>query len=122
MVADGEGRADSPFGIVAERRRRAEDSHDGVADELLDDAAERLELLADGVMVGVQEGAHVLRIEVLRLGGEADEIDEDDADDPPLLVGGGGDRGAAREAEPGGIRVLLAAYGTCGHGRRVRRR
>ena len=46
-VADRERRAHRPLGIVLVRDRRAEDGHDGVADELLDRAAVPLELAAD---------------------------------------------------------------------------
>ena len=44
LVGDPEGRADGSLGVVAVRDRHAEDADDGVADELLDDAAVELDL------------------------------------------------------------------------------
>ena len=47
------------------RDRRAEERHHRVADELLDGAAEALELLAQMRVVGSQQSADVLGIEPL---------------------------------------------------------
>jgi len=66
--------------------RRAEDGHHGIADELLHDAAEGLQLVAHRPVVRREDRAHVLRVELLGARREADEVDEDDADDPPLLA------------------------------------
>ena len=54
-VADRERRAHGPLGIVLVRRRRAEERHHGVADELLDGAAVALELGADALVVRAEE-------------------------------------------------------------------
>ena len=110
-VANGECRADRALGVVAVGRRRAEDAHDRVADELLDRAAVALELLADALVVRREDRADVLRIELLGTSGEADEVDEQDGDDAALLAGppGLGERRAARVAELREVGVLLAA-------------
>ena len=62
-----------------------------------------------------------MRIELLGARREADEVDEDDADDPPLLpvrrfLGQGG---PAREAEARDFRVVLAAGKARRHSRIV---
>ena len=54
-VADGERRADGALGVVLVRDGRPEDRHHGVADELLDGAAEALELGAHARVVGLEE-------------------------------------------------------------------
>src|SRR5215475_12354950 len=64
------------------------------------------------LVVRREEGPDVLGIEHLRARRESDEVDEDDGDDPPLVAAGRGRRLellAAREAEPGDVRVLLTA-------------
>ena len=66
--------------------RGAEEGHHGVADELLDRAAEALELGAQAQVVAGEQGADVLGVEPLRAGGEADEIAEHDGHDLPLLA------------------------------------
>ena len=62
-VADGECRADRPLVVVPEGLGRAEDTHHRVADELLDPAAEALELGANAPVVRRQDRAHVLGIQ-----------------------------------------------------------
>ena len=110
-VTNRKRRADSPFGIVPVRGRSAEDRHHGVADELLHDAAERLELVPHRGVVRSKDRAHVLRIELLGARREADEVDEDDADDPPLLAVRRllDERGSAGEAKTRNRRVFLGA-------------
>ena len=73
------------LGVVLVRQRRAEERHDGVADELLDRAAEPLQLGLHPAVIGREHAADVLRIEVLGAAGEADEVGEEDADDLALL-------------------------------------
>ncbi len=118
-VADGQRRAHGPLGIVAVGRRRAEDRHHGVADELLHDAAEGLELVAHRPVVRRQDRAHVFRVELLRARREADEVDEDDADDPALFALRRllGQRSPARETEACDLGVVLAARTARGHAR-----
>ena len=53
------------FRVVAVRERRAEQTHDGVADELLDDTSERLDLQPDSLVVRRQERLHLFRVETL---------------------------------------------------------
>src|SRR5262249_43989912 len=82
-------------------------------------------LAADGLVVGRQNRADVLGVELLRAGGEADEVDEEDADEAPLLLRSsllGAERGPARKAKPSDVRVVLATCTADGHGQRVRRR
>ncbi len=68
------------------RERRAEQRHHGVADELLDRAPEALELGAEVGVVGVEQRAHVLGVELLRPRREADQVGEEDAHDLSLLA------------------------------------
>jgi hypothetical protein len=65
--------------------RRAEDGHHGVADELLNRAGMPLELVADASVVRGEQLANVLGVEPLGLGGEANEVDEDNGDVLSLL-------------------------------------
>ena len=121
-VPDDERRAHRALRVVAVGERRAEHAHHRVADELLDDAAERLDLAADALVVGRKHRANLLGVEPLGPRREPDEVDEDDRDDPPLVPGRAlvADRGAAREAEVGDRRVLLAAGRTDDHWRSLR--
>ena len=109
-VADHERGAHRALRVVAVRERRAEEAHHRVADELLDHAAERLDLTPDALVVRRQHRADVFRVEPLGPRGEADQVDEDHRHDPPLdprrLVGG--HRRTAQQAEPGDVRVLGA--------------
>jgi hypothetical protein len=65
---------------------RAEERHHGIADELLDRAAEPLELLLQPGVVGSENRGDVLRIHLLGLRREADEIAEERRNDLPLLT------------------------------------
>ena len=85
-VANRERRADRALGIVLVRDRGAEDGHDRVADELLDRAAEALELGANACVVGLEQPPHVLRVHALGARGEADEVAEEAGDDLALLA------------------------------------
>jgi hypothetical protein len=120
-VTDGQGRPDRAFRVVAERGGGAEDADDCVADELLDEAAEGLDLAPDRVEVRTQERLDVLRVEMLGPRREADQVDEDDADEAPLLPAAafGLERDPASQAEPRDGGVLLTArragrYRVCG--------
>ena len=66
--ADRERRADRPLGIVLVGHRRAEERHDGVADELLDRPAVVLELVAQERVVRRQGAADVLDVHAARSG------------------------------------------------------
>ena len=65
-VPDDERRAHRTLRVVAVRERRSEDAHDGVADELLDDAAERLDLAADALVVRREHAREPLRDRAVR--------------------------------------------------------
>ena len=110
-VPDGERGPHRALGVVAVGDRRAEDAHDGIADELLDAPAVALELSPNALVVGNEERPHVLRVELLGAGGEPDEIDEQHGDDSPFLPGrgGSGEGCAAGVAELRPVRVLLSA-------------
>src|SRR5206468_4979653 len=96
----GQAGPDRSLGIVLVSGRDAEYRHDGVADVLLDGAAEAFDLLGHGSEEGLQDAAKVLRIEAgSELGGRR-EVGEQDGHDLALLELGGLQRGAARAAEP----------------------
>ena len=100
----------------------AEEGDHGVADELLDGAAEALELTAQTLMVGSEQGPHVLRIHLLGSGSEADEVGEEHGDDLPLLTRGRRiQRDSAGEAEPRSLGILLPAARTDKHAEKRRR-
>ncbi len=123
-VADRERRAHRALGVVLVRGRSAEERHHRVADELLDGAAEALELPAQVRVVRGEQAADVLGIELLGAGGEADEIGEEHRHDLALLARGRGrslQRRAARVAEPRGVRVLGRAARADDHALSVRR-
>ena len=96
MSLDDERRSHGALRVVAVGERRAEDAHHRVADELLDDAAERLDLAAHAVVVRRQDCTNVLGIEPFGSGREPDEVDEDDGDDPPLVPGASSPRRSRR--------------------------
>ena len=113
-VADRERCAYGALRVVLVRGRRAEDGHDRVADELLHGAAVPLELGSQARLIRREHAADVLGVEPFRLGGEPDEIHEDDRDRLPLLAERalhGFERSRARVAEPGAFRVLLTTTG-----------
>ena len=109
----GEGGAQRALRIVLVADRGSEERDHGVADELLDRAAEPLELVPQAAVVRQQSRADVLGIELLGAGGRADEVDEDGRDEP-ALPRADGDVGPlegqpAGEAETGARRVILGA-------------
>ena len=76
--------ANGSLRVVLVRDGRAEESHGGIADELLDGASVALELLTHGHVVGIDDAADVLGVELFGKRCEPDDVDEDDADDLPL--------------------------------------
>ena len=68
------------------RDRRAEQRHDRVADELLDGAAEALELRPHVPVVAAQHGGDVLGIRRLGTRGEPDQVAEEDGHDLALFA------------------------------------
>jgi CDGSH-type Zn-finger protein len=77
--------ADCPFGVVPVRERGAEDRDSGVADELLDDPAETLDLSAEGVEEQLQPFAHVFGVVALGVRRGVDDVDEQDRNELALL-------------------------------------
>ena len=111
-VADREGCAHCPLGVVLVGDWRAEDGHHRVADELLDRAAVALELAAHPSVVRRQGRADILRVEELRLRGRADQVGEEDRHNLALLeeqLGGRVERRAAAGAEGNAVRALPPA-------------
>ena len=107
--------SDRALRIVAVSHGRAEHGHHGIADELLDDAAERLDLGANPGEVRRQDRPDVLRVEALCPRSETDEIGEENRDDLAFLGEAMrlvGKRLRASQAELRDRRVLLAAAGT----------
>ena len=69
-----------PLGVVLLRDRGAPDRHDGVADELLDDAAVAADDRPGELEVAREELADLLGVALLREGREADEVAEQHRD------------------------------------------
>src|SRR5262249_14595892 len=102
-------------GIIVMRDGRAEERHHGIADMLVDGAAEIRDDAVDEPRVAGDEVPQLLGIETLRQRGEAREIGEEDGDLAPLAAGlerrggrGGGTwRGCQRS--DGGEQLLAMA-------------
>ena len=77
--------AGSPGEDLSSAAVHAEHGHHGVADELLDDATVRLDVLVPAQEVGVDDGADILGVELLGQHGEVDEVGEQDRDELALL-------------------------------------
>jgi hypothetical protein len=77
-VANREGRAHRPLRVVLVGDRGAEDRHHRVADELLDRAAEALELALEPRVVRTEQRRDVLRVHALGARGEAGQVGEED--------------------------------------------
>src|SRR5258708_6214621 len=90
------------------RDRRAEHGHDGVADELLEVASERLDGSFRRPVIRLEGIADVLRITVVRAPGEADQIDEEHGHDLALLPCLACQRSATCPTESGALGVLFA--------------
>ena len=87
-LQDPQRRPDRAFGVVLVRDRCAEDGHHRVPDELLDGAAEPLDLPLQQVVIHTEGRADILRVGVIGSGGEPHEIDEQDGHDLALLARG----------------------------------
>jgi hypothetical protein len=92
------------------RRGHTEHGHNGVSDELFERAPERLDRALGGRMVGLEEVANFLWIDMVCLARETDQIYEEHRDKlaflPSML---GFQRCTTRKAEAGPFGVLLAA-------------
>ena len=105
------------LGVVLVGHRGAEEGDDGVADDLVDLPAERVDVFDQALEAGVDQLLDLLGIRSLREGGEADEVGEEDGRDPAFV--GSGDEGvAAAGAEPGLCGCLRSA-GRTGHALRI---
>ncbi len=80
--------------------RRAEESHDGVADDLVDLTAEGRDVSDQALEAAVEEVLDVLRVRSLGEGREPDEVCEQHGSDA-AFVGPGDQRMPASRAEPG---------------------
>ena len=117
-VANGEGRSHRPLGVVVVRERDAEDREHGIADELLAEPSEPLDLGVDQLEQLPLDHPELLGIDPRAQGRRAGEVREEDGDDPPLLVlrdghappaarlerraAGGAERGIGRRLGPAG--------------------
>ena len=117
-VLDRERRTDRTLRIVLVHDRSPEHGDHGVADELLDRAAEVLELVAEPCVVGREHRADVLGVGVLRARRRSDEVREHDRDDLPLLATRDArERRPARGAVALALRALPPAPGADDHPR-----
>jgi hypothetical protein len=71
--------------VILMRRRRAEDSHHRIADELLDRPAKPLDLRAQTPVIRDDTSPHIFRIPTVRSRGESHQIAKQNRDDLPLL-------------------------------------
>ena len=78
---------DGPLGVVLVGDRGAEQGDDGVAEQLVDAPAERLDVGDEALEARLDQALHRLGVEVLGQRRVADEVGEQDGDDAPLLGG-----------------------------------
>ena len=124
-VAHGQRRAHRPLRVVAEGGRRAEHRHHRVADELLDDAAEGLELVADRARGRARasrgrprdRGSRPRAVKPTR----STKTTLTMRRSSPSAASAGSERRRAREAEPRDIGIFLGAGRTNQHRKSVRR-
>ena len=116
-LEDAKRSPDRTLCVVLVRGGCSEDGHDGISDELLDRAAEALDVCLDALVVRPERGAYVLRVGAVGTVREADEIDEQHRDDLAFLSCGNlcRQRLTAGQAEARSFWVLLAAVRTDDH-------
>ena len=113
---DGDRGADRPLGIVLVSLLEAEDTEHGVAAELLDGAAVKVDLPGRHLEEASDQAAHHLRVEALAQAGRPDQVCEQGGDVPALLhPDPGGKSGTAGGAEAGVRGYLCVAIWTGGH-------
>ena len=91
-------RPHGPLGVVLVAHRRAEQGDDGVADDLVDAAAERVDVVDEALEAPVDDALHLLGITALGQRGEADEVGEQHRGDAALVRA----RGVQRHARSSG--------------------
>ena len=111
----GKRGAEGALGVVLVGHRRAKDRHDGVANELLDEAAVLLDRRGHLLEEVTLDGADVLGVQALGQRGEAREVGEDDGDSAPVGLRLALELAAALWAE-GEVRWGLEPAVTTGHG------
>ncbi len=102
-LLDAERSADGSLGVVLVADRRPEHAEDGVPDELVQRAAEGLDLPHDPPVEGPKRRLDVLGVGVIRAGREPDEVADQHGHALALglaPLGRIGQRGSARHAEP----------------------
>src|SRR5207302_179676 len=82
---DGDRGADRPLGIVLVSLLEAEDTEHGVAAELLDGAAVKVDLPGRHLEEASDQAAHHLRVDALAQAGRPDQVCEQGGDVPALL-------------------------------------
>ena len=75
-----------PLRVVLVNRRDAEHRHDGVTDELVQGAADALDLTTQPGVERAKHGPYVLGIGPIRACSEPDQVTEEDRDDLALLA------------------------------------
>ena len=95
-VDDREPRPDRPLGVVLMRLRPAEIGEHAVAHELGDVTLEARDLAGDRALIGVDQRAHVLGVELARERGRADQVAEQHRQLPALGIPGRRRRGPSR--------------------------
>lgn len=113
---DPERGANGALGVVLVDGGRAEDADDGVAYELLDNAAEALYYVLECSVVGAERGLYVLWVGPVRALGEPDKVSEERGDDLALFASRlGFDAGATVSAEGESLGEVATA-GIAAHG------
>src|SRR5215211_1258677 len=92
-----------PLGVVLASDGRPPHRHERIADELLDSSAEVLDQRPGSIEVSAEQLADVLRVTVLGVSREPDQIGEEHGDESPL-----------RDSSRGWSRPPLAGAGACG--------
>ena len=80
-----QGGPDGPLGVVLVGDRRAEQGDDGVADDLVDPAAEGIDVGDEPLEAAVDQVLDLLRVHRLGQRGVPDEVREEDRHDPTLV-------------------------------------
>jgi hypothetical protein len=102
-VPDDERRPDRPLRVVLVGCRNAEECHGGVAGGLLDGPTEAFEIGTNVGVVGAEDSANVLRIELPVGRGEIGEVGEQDGDEFPLFARRAPARRGRTAADEGGV-------------------